>query len=275
MTTRAGRSFGFELYLGPLENVNKYNTFISRGLRLFFIHDCSFLSPSAKEILIETGKQTNIELHQTVTQKASWPHSQCQDLNDVKTESIDLLKSVSKIYRQRDCIDLCIQMVLFKNCHCIYTLLPTFKNVTDKQIQVLPCLSGSEFKCLDFYFFNLTSRNRIVDECLTQCPLECDYTTYDWSMSTLDYPSMTFFDSIRNSSKFYRNFSLEKYKESHLVLNVYYPSVDYTEIVEIPKTTFLDLIANLGGVLCIFLGFSLFSLVFSSLFLFVFIFIIL
>ena len=152
-------------------------------------------------------------------------------------------------------------MVLFKSCHCIYTLLPTFKNFTDKQIPVLPCLSGSEFKCLDFYFFNMTSRNRIADECLAQCPLECDYTTYDWSMSTLDYPSVTFFDSIRNSSKFYRNVSLEKYKESHLVLNVYYPSVEYKEIVEIPKTNFLDLIANLGGVLGIFLGFSIFSLV--------------
>jgi hypothetical protein len=80
-------------------------------------------------------------------------------------------------------------------------------------------------------------------------------------MSTLDYPSVTFFDSIRNSSKFYTNVSLEKYKESHLVLNVYYPSVEYTEIVEIPKTNFLDLIANLGGVLGIFLGFSIFSLV--------------
>ena len=46
-------------------------------------------------IFIETGKQTNIELRQTKTKKASWPHSQCQDLTGLKTESIDLLKSVN------------------------------------------------------------------------------------------------------------------------------------------------------------------------------------
>jgi hypothetical protein len=259
-TTFAGQKFGLELYLGPLKNANKFSTSISSGLRVF-IHDGSFLAPSAKEILIEMGKQTNIEIRKTLTSKAPSPHSQCQDLNDFESNSFNYVKYINTTYRQRDCKDFCMQEFIIEKCDCFFTLLPVLLVNNNNNKAKMPCLNKTQFNCVDSYFLNVQSRTKATEKCELECPLECDTITYDWSMSTLDYPSTNLFNTIRNNSKFYSNYSFTEYKESHLVLNVYYPSVEQLEIIEIPKTSFAELLANLGGVLGIFLGFSIFSVV--------------
>ena len=107
----------------------------------------------------------------------------------------------------------------------------------------------------------MNRKSLIRNKCKDECPLECEYTTYDWSMSSLDYPSLPFFQSITKNSKFYSNFTFVEYKESHLRVNIFFDNMEYTEIIETPMKSFFDLISNLGGVLGIFLGFSIFSFV--------------
>ena len=53
--------------------------------------------------------------------------------------------------------------------------------------------------------------------------------------------------------------SFEECQRTHLYLNVFFANKEYTEIREVPKLTEVDLISLLGGVLGIFLGFSVFS----------------
>ena len=131
------------------------------------------------------------------------------------------------------------------------TILPEF----DKR---LPCVNASEKSCQNRVFLVKKSMH---EKCTYQCPLECEYTAYDWSMSTMDYPSVTFFNSLEKNSQLYSNFSFNEFKNSHSIVHVFFESVEYTQLVETPKTSFVDLIANLGSILSIFLGFSLFSLV--------------
>ena len=45
------------------------------------------------------------------------------------------------------------------------------------------------------------------------------------------------------------------------LLTVFYPSMQYIEITQAPKTSLIVLISNLGGSIGIFLGFSIFSLI--------------
>jgi hypothetical protein len=75
----------------------------------------------------------------------------------------------------------------------------------------------------------------------------------------LDYPSKEYFNRIKNDMT-PPDMSLSEYRETHLVLNVYFASQEYTEIRETPKMSPFDLISNLGGVLGIFLGLSIFTL---------------
>jgi hypothetical protein len=250
-TKLGGRRSGLYLQIGPLINRNSFSTYYSTGLKLF-IHNGSFVSTGAEEIFIKTGEQTNIKLNKILTRKATYPHSTCQDVTKFQSNTFNLIKSFQNEYHQRDCIDICLQNLIIIECNCLLAFLPEIGNC-------LPCVNSSQKACLNRVYENKT--RLIQEKCENECPLECDYTSYDWSMSSLVYPSVPYFNSIRKNSKFYSNFTFAEYKESHSMINIFFESVEYTEIVETPMISFLDLISNLGGVLGIFLGFSIFSLV--------------
>ena len=79
-----------------------------------------------------------------------------------------------------------------------------------------------------------------IEECSkTSCPLQCKYEEFDYSLSSLTNPS----------------------SDTYLNLNIYYPSLEYTQITESPKTSPYDLLAQLGGALGMFVSLSVFTLV--------------
>ena len=57
------------------------------------------------------------------------------------------------------------------------------------------------------------------------------------------------------------SFTFDEIKKSFLIINVFYPHLEYTEISLEPKTSVIGLISNLGGALGIFLGLSIFNFV--------------
>ena len=143
------------------------------------------------------------------------------------------------------------------NCQCFYTYFPIFDYVYLKQIK--PCVDQNQTFCLNEVGIEFS--NNIKEICASECPLECDYITYETSMSQLDYPNRQHFDGLKTRNKEYENMSLEEYKRTHLRLNIHFKSNDYAEIREFPKTSAIELVSNLGGVLGIFLGLSIFSFV--------------
>jgi len=207
---------------------------------------------------METGKQAKIDLSKTLTYRPAWPYSDCQDLSSFKSEMYDYIKSTnSGEYRQKKCFNLCFQKYLMDKCQCFSTYFPTFDYVYIKQIK--PCSNWSQIICSNYMIANYS--NSIKETCASECPLECEYITYDTSLSQLDYPSRPYFDDLKTKNKEYENMSLEKYKRTHLRLNIHFKSNDYAEIREMPKMTLIEVISNLGGVLGIFLGLSIFTFV--------------
>ena len=249
-TILEGREYGLKLLIGPLSNANKYSTFYARGLKVF-IHNSSFLSSTAEEIFLEPGKNTDISLKKILQHKEPAPYSECHELTNFKSDIYDFMKGFE--YRQKDCVQLCIQDIINKNCNCFFTKLPVFNN------SYLPCFNSFQISCSLKYFYN--SSHEIDRICSSKCPKECDYVTYDWSSSSLEYPSQEFFETIQMNSEVYENVSYEAFKKNHLTFCLYYPYKQYTEISETPKISFIDLVSNVGGAMGIFLGFSIFSLV--------------
>jgi len=126
----------------------------------------------------------------------------------------------------------------------------------------------SQYECIGKQFTNYIYEK--LDYCNEQCPLECDSASYEISTSSLDFPTQNWFNVVFESSPAYvklfesimnRTLTYESFKESHLVVNIFYPSLKYTQITELPKTSLIDLVSNVGGLLGIFLGFSIFSIV--------------
>jgi hypothetical protein len=181
-----------------------------------------------------------------------------QDLSSFKSEIYDYIKSSNKgEYRQKKCFNLCLQKLIIDNCRCFSTFYSIFDYVFTKQIK--PCSDSNQNKCLNNVGLNFL--NNIEETCASECPLECEYITYETSMSQLDYPNIQHFDDLKTRNKEYENMSMEKYKKTHFRLNIHFKSNEYTEIREMPKTSAIELISNLGGVLGIFLGLSIFSFV--------------
>ena len=247
-TKLGGRNYGLGLFIGPLDNTNKYATYHSSGLRIF-VHNNSFLSSSADEILVETGKHSSITIKKTVTHKTPMPYSQCEVLTNFRSDLYDYIKLNYMEYHQKDCFELCLQKIIIENCSCFYTWLPEYGS------SYPPCFSLRQFKCLSLKF------NETIDEidkiCAPQCPLECDYVTYDLSISSLTFPNKQFYDSLNlNKSEM----TLSKYRQLYLGVDIFFPVKQFTEVSETPKITFVDLVSSIGGALGVFLGLSVFSL---------------
>lgn len=120
--------------------------------------------------------------------------------------------------------------------------------------------------------FNMT-------DCLYQCPHECHSTSYNMRISYGEYPSKRRMFSLASQDKsgLYTwafqvnesNQSLSKSEFNSLKLAraslvkvfIYFKNIKYTKISEAPLTSFLGLIANIGGTLGLFIGISLLSFV--------------
>jgi hypothetical protein len=248
-TKLGGKNYGLGLFIGPLYNLNKYPTYHSTGLRIF-VHNNSFLSSSADEILVETGKHSSISIKKTITHKTPMPHSECQDLSQFKSDLYDYIKLNNAEYRQKDCFEMCLQKMIIENCGCFYAWLPVFG------FSLPPCFKSSQFQCLASKF------NEAIDElesiCGPKCPLECNSVTYDLTVSALSFPNRQFYNLLElNASEM----SWEKFRRLHLGLDIFFPVKQYTEISETPKITFVDLVSSIGGALGVFLGLSVFSFI--------------
>ena len=169
----------------------------------------------------------------------------------MRSSIFNFIQSQNGQYRQNDCFELCLQHFIIDQCKCFYSPLAVGK------IKCPPCSNQSD--CVLETFKNIIPD--IGNRCALECPLECDYIKYDLSYSTIAYPTKEYFDGLKNESKTYKNTSFEEFQGTHLYLNLFFASKEYTEIREVPKLTEVDLISLLGGVLGIFLGFSVFSLV--------------
>jgi hypothetical protein len=245
----SGSMYGFTLAFKNIRNFNKFS--INHGIKVF-IHNSSYVSSSAQQTLVETGKTTNIELKKSFTYRQPSPYSRCEELIDSKSD-LDELKGQ---YRQSDCVGLCLQRNFIQACHCFHIFFAELSNASAH-----PCYENKETLCVS----NLisSSLSKLTEKCFSQCPLECDFVQYELRSSSFTYPTRENFNFIQNDllSNEDENSTWEEYINSHLTLNIFFPSQEYTEIRETPKMLVLDLISNLGGVLGIFLGFSIFTMI--------------
>ena len=125
-------------------------------------------------------------------------------------------------------------------------------------------MNATDVDCMSKQYLNFRS-----DECqANSCPLECDTIKYDFTLSSLAFPSQNFYEKYFNTqeyrdylkSTFDETLSINYMRENSLFFNVYYPNLQYTLLTESPKTTVADLFSQIGGALGMFVSFSVFTL---------------
>ena len=228
-----GKDFGLKLKVFTGNYIYPEHT----GLRIV-IHNSSINPSTFEGIMVPTGFETNIAVNRLYYFKQPNPYSKC--VSNIVNHRSDLVQEIIKSgyqYRQYDCYLLCFQRFLVNKTGCYF---PAIMKLYDAKL----CLSIEEFKRVNPLgsYIEFSSIDRL-DYFQSSCPLECDYIQYSTTVSHAN---------IKEPEN-----SIEKYTK--LSLNIYYDTWSYTKIEETPKTDIVDLIANIGGTLGLFIGMSILS----------------
>lgn len=160
-------------------------------------------------------------------------------------------------YTEIVCRKSCYQTLLISNCGCCDWSLSC-----ENSSLVRSC-SDDDVTCVFDIGQNFSDD---ISACVDNCPFECDKTIFNTVISTALWPSDShveiFLKKLNNS--IFQNISLEPIdnltqfvRNNFLRLEVYFPTLNFQEIVTKPTYDWTMLLGNVGGQLGLWLGFSL------------------
>lgn len=203
MTSKSGPSSGLtiELFIGVPGKQDFYTT--QKGAYIV-VHNRS-RTPSVKYegITVQSGTASSIGVSRTVYSKLGKPFSNCRkDVSTILSTDSEIFKQTRAIteYSQKLCYELCLQnLFIIPDCKCAD---PT-----------IPIVDENQFICNNFTLLECVRSKRnffdsqpIGDICDSYCPLECDSTEYETSVSTAEYPTDYYLDILKQQSNFNTKF---------------------------------------------------------------------
>lgn len=274
-------SSDFEFYLSELTNETCYRfnsgkdkdnqiipikktsrTDMKTGLNLFIFHDHFYNEEFYKASLfihnssshftrdqsynIESGiilpaGLSLVTINRVFSEQLSSPYNECikQNSNIFKSEHYHYFIEQNMTYLQKDCIDICVEEFMGKSCNC--TGESCFNNTESEE-----CINSIYN---EFQVDNIS----IPKSCYLDCPLECDTINYNIQSNYVGVPPDEFIanELIKNSNE---TVTIEEVKKNGIFISVYYSSLDYTLIKQIPKTELFDIVSNVGGMFGLFIG---------------------
>jgi len=251
MTALEGHYYGLSIKISTFSSVNLTKIGIGStsglGMRVF-IHNRT-IQPrwSSEGVAVKPGESSMIEVKRTFVSNYPSPYSECTDLKSYSSLLYEFIIKSNRIYRQKDCLDLCIQQETINKCGCFS---PNFDNPFS---DTRPCLTLNESDCYTKIFSNFNPNNCALDF----CPLECKSIDYDLTVSSVISPTLNDYNLLNSSSVL----SFEEYRTRSVSFSVYYPYLEYTFIEVSPSMTMASLIANLGGTMSLIVSVSFFTFV--------------
>ena len=181
---------------------------------------------------LSPGFINEISVTRTFINKLGLPYNNCQkDVKSIDSFNSELfrymIQSTNYSYSQSDCIDYCIGRQIYK--------FMSITNKIDRWLNInIQSLNVSQDELINIYLKIIQNEF----DCYSECPEECDSIKYE--------TSHTFTKSSSNI-------------DSLVAFNIFYPTLDYTVINQIPKMDLFDFISNLGGNFGLFIGISFLS----------------
>ena len=154
----------------------------------------------------------------------------------------------------------CLQKLLIKECNC------TDSNLLSLYSNASICKTDSQLSCSQQTMENkYFSKYYFRDECMSSCPLECNTTEIDYTISSMQILGELYVNYV-NEREHLRNDFVTKtplvadvVRHSFVILNIFYASLSYKESTESAKLDAAALFGVIGGNMGLFLGVSLFT----------------
>jgi len=85
-----------------------------------------------------------------------------------------------------------LQRDIINTCGCYYTRYTQIYNTSQ------PCLNLTQYDCIQ-----RVSSTFEQDKCTSECPLECDSVKYEYSLSSMSFPSQSFYDKFKSDVNYF------------------------------------------------------------------------
>jgi len=168
----------------------------------------------------------------TVIDKLGEPYNKCEDDTDSFNSPLSIeIKARGSEYTQSLCFKLCRLYFIQDSCSC--------------SLQYQLWTNGND-TCNKDCVKNIVDTFDYKENCKS-CPLECDSVLYEtraenWNTSII-------INNNANLTERFSNLPIDSILQNLTILNFNYERLEYTEIKEIPRTSFVSLIGELGGTL--------------------------
>jgi len=178
-------------------------------------------------ILVSPNAETQLIINKISDKKLGLPYNSCYDdlsLFPGNKTVIDYIKSKNETYRQTNCFELCFQVFYMNNnsCNCSKTSIGNVWQDCFTKQENLNQSGCTYINKLNFF------KDPIQNKCKDYFPLECETVWY----------SVNSYSTYRNETRFF----------------VYFESLKFTSISQIPKQKEFDLLSKVGGILGLFIG---------------------
>ena len=214
----------------------------------FLVQDNNELSPYRilSSFTFDIGQKTSIGLKKRVHDRLPSPFNDCfEKLDSPGSFGSDFYRRTFNNtfdYKRINCYELCAAIEMSDECNCS---TPGLFVTNDEGT------CGGETDCTRSFFRKFSYK----DSCQSQCPQECDSVSFEFYRQTSVYVA------TQQDKEIYKRLNSNRTlnESTSLALEIFFQDLKYDKIEENDNFTILDLIANIGGTLGIFLGISFFS----------------
>ncbi|RNA11071.1 acid-sensing ion channel 5, partial [Brachionus plicatilis] len=231
-----------------------------RGLYLAVHNNSAYPAINFEGIKLPVGTSAEIGIKRTFYRKLSEPFSKCRkDTFTVLSDDSEVYNRTVKsgVYTRKNCFEICL---LFKyiipKCNCSDPRIQT--NVLNFKF----CTTFKEIDCIESVRKHFDSEDLSLT-CDKECPVSCDTMEYTYQQSFADYPTQYYYEIIKkqdNLKNKFKNSTFDSLKQSTLMVNVFYQELSSTFVEETRLIRPFDLVASVGGLLGLFLGCSVLTL---------------
>lgn len=252
----------FFFFEGNIETATKYS--YRSGLHIM-IHNQSTLPLAINNgMRISPAFESYIGIKRTFTNRLDQPYSNClKSLKPFSNYSSVLFKYFDDLniatYTQELCLRLCYQDKLIDLCGCCDLNTPSIRNVSY-------CASDQQLFCQNGFKYKFETSD-VGQLCSYSCPTECNSISYDSSVDTAYFPTLTYLRSLSVLSNLPSLFPKDQSlladfaRQGYLKVIINYDDISYTSLDDNPQYTIQDLLGNIGGQLGLFIGISFLSFI--------------
>ncbi|XP_063289571.1 amiloride-sensitive sodium channel subunit gamma-2-like [Pelobates fuscus] len=254
--TKAGFMYGLhlELFIEQIEYVRDITH--AAGIRLL-IHDQTQMPfPEDEGVNVPPGAETDIGMMKVHIERLKAPYgSQCTEGENIKNF---YKEAYGAGYTREACKRTCAQQNIMDNCGCSH-----WEFAYPKELFVPKCnLSDTAVRqCVKLYEFKFAH-----DELNCHCPLQCKEELYELTVSGSQWPSTAFIENFAKELKEMGGHMKDiadnpaLIRDNFVKVVVYFKQLNFELIEEEPSMTEINLISNMGGLVGLWVGFSVCTL---------------